>query len=114
MPLLVDTIKKTGSSIYFGNRFRLMLEDHLLYIQNSTDNRIVIIGETELAKLHRYLGDFYGFLNAMNYDDRYHWAILRVNGFRSRFDLTENLTHLIIPDYAFLDKLAQLSKEKRK
>ena len=114
MTLLVDTIKRSGSSIYFGKRFRQMLEDHLQFILTSGNNQVKMIGETELATLHRYLGDFYGFLSALNIEDRYHWSILRVNGFRSRFDLTEDLTHLIIPDNAFLDKLAQLSKEKRK
>jgi hypothetical protein len=113
MPSLLSTIDGSGPQIYYGRKFRQMLEDHLLIIRNMSTNTVRELSEDEGAILNRYVGDFYGFLTAMNYDRRYHWTIMRMNGYRSRFDLDLTLQRLILPDWSYIDKLAQLCKEKR-
>jgi hypothetical protein len=113
MTALLDTIDQFGPAIYYGDRFRLMLEDHLLVIRTMTTNQIRLITDDDWAKLNRYVGDFYGFLTALNYNRNYHWTILRLNGYRSRFDLELGLSQLILPDWDYIDKLANLCKEKR-
>jgi len=50
----------------------------------------------------------------MNYPRQYHWTIMRLNGFSSRFEMNDQIEQLILPDWQYIDKLAQLCKEKRK
>lgn len=114
MPALLDTIDNFGQPIYYSERFRQMVEDHLLIIRDMSTTTTKIITEDDWATLYRYVGDFNGFLSALNIQPKYHWTIMRINGFRSRFDLTTEVTRLIFPDWEYVDKLAQLSKEKRK
>lgn len=113
MTALLSTIDQFGPPIYYTDKFRQMVEDHMLIIKQMDTTSLKTITETDWAVLNRFVGDFYGFLNALNYPPQYHWAIMRINGYRSRFDLTLDLTSLLLPDWEFIDKLAQLSKEKR-
>lgn len=112
MPTLISTIDNFGPPVYYGDKFKQIIEDYLPTILTLTTNQTRQLGNDDFAKLYRYVGDFYGFLKAMGEDYKYHWAILRVNGFRSRFDLDLSLTSYIVPDHTFIDKLAQFCKEK--
>lgn len=114
MATLISQIDSAGSLIYYSTRFRQMVEDHLLYIQAMPTTQIRAISERELAIQNRFQGDFYSFFNALGIERRYHWTIMRINGFRSCFDLDLSVTHFLTPDWSFIDKLAQLSKEKKK
>lgn len=114
MPTLMNSIEKTPPAIYYGKRFRQMLEDHLTYILGMPGTRTEAIAEDKMVILNKYVGDWYGFLDAMGYPRQYHWVILRMNGSRDRLDLRLGITVLLVPDYTFIDKLAQLSKEKVK
>lgn len=109
---LLDTMDSFGPPIYYSQRFRQMVEDHLTLLQGMT-NRVMLITSDEWSKLNRFEGDFYGFLTAVNIPRKYQWTVMRMNGFRSRFDLDLSLTQLVLPEYEYIDKLAQLSKEKR-
>lgn len=110
---LLSTIDPMGQSIYYSERFRQMLEDHLLIIRDMKTNTLLTLSEDDGAVLNRYVGDFNGFLQAKQIQPQYHWTVMRMNGFRSRFDLDLSLTQLILPDWSYIDKLAQLCKEKR-
>lgn len=114
MATLLSTVDPSGPAIYFSKKFRLMLEDHLMIIKEMTTNTIREITSDDWDKLNRFEGDFYGFLTAMNYPKQYHWTILRMNGFSSRFDMNDQISRLILPDWQYIDKLAQLCKEKKK
>lgn len=109
---ILSTIDNSGPSIYYTASFRRMLEDHLLVMRSMTTNTIRQITEDNWASLNRYVGDFYGFLTELGYSRQYHWTILRLNGFRSRFELNLGLQQLILPDWDYVDKLARLCKEK--
>ena len=114
MATLLSTVDSRGQAIYYSDKFRLMLEDHLLIIRGMSTITLREITESDWDKLNRFTGDFYGFLKALNYQPQYHWTIMRMNGFRSNFDLDMSLTRLILPDWTYIDKLAQLCKEKKK
>ncbi|BAS05008.1 hypothetical protein [Ralstonia phage RSF1] len=113
MPALIDNIDNSGPAIYYTDTFRQMIEDHLLVISSMSTTQTRTITDDDWATLYRFEGDFYGLLNALGYDRRYHWTILRMNGYRSRFEATDQITTLLLPDWAYIDKLAQLSKEKK-
>ena len=105
---------------YYSPEFKQMVEDHLDYMKNYTGAteadalvKMIEVTSSDHQKLYRYAGDWYGFLRAMGYSDRYHWAILRFNGTRDPLSLTTGLTSFWVPDGPFLDKLARLCKEKR-
>lgn len=105
---------------YYSPEFKQMIEDHLNYMKNykgATEAdalvKLVPIGRNDDQKLSRYTGDWYGFLRAMGYAERYHWAILRFNGTRDPLSLKIDLKSFWVPDAPYLDKLARLCKEKR-
>lgn len=113
MPSLLATVDPSGASIYFTDKFRLMIEDHLLLLRSMTTNRLYQVTDYDHGALNRYVGDFNGFLKYLGISPKYHWVIMRMNGFASRFDLDTDITMLTMPDYDYIDKLAQLCKEKR-
>lgn len=113
MPSLLSTIDKADSAIYYSARFRQMIEDHLSVIREMTTNTVETYTQDDWAKLDRFTGDFYSFLFAVGKQARYHWVILRLNGYRSNFAITPELQQLVMPDWEYIDKLAQLAKEKR-
>lgn len=113
MPTLIDNIDSQGPAIYYTDTFRRMIEDHLSVLKSMTTTQTRIITDDDWATLYRFEGDFYGLLYALQYDRRYHWTIMRLNGYRSRFESTDQISSLLIPDWAYVDKLAQLSKEKK-
>jgi hypothetical protein len=113
MASLIDNIDNPGPAIYYTDTFRQMIEDHLSVLKTMATTQTRIITDDDWATLYKYEGDFYGLLTAMMYDRRYHWTIMRMNGYRSRFEATTQISQLLIPDWAYVDKLAQLSKEKK-
>jgi len=113
MPAILDSIDNQGPAIYYTDTFRQMVEDHLSVLKNMSTTQTRIITSDDWATLYKYEGDFYGLLYAMGYDRRYHWTIMRMNGYRSRFEATDQIVALLIPDWSYVDKLAQLSKEKK-
>lgn len=115
MATLLSSVDNFGPANYYSEKFRQMIEDHLLVLKGMSTNTVRQITSDDWGVLNRYVGDFYGFLTELKpgYDSRYHWTIMRMNGFRSRFDLNLELTQLILPDWSYIDKLAALSKEKR-
>lgn len=113
MTLLLSTLDPTGQAVYYSQAFRIMIEDHLLILRNMSTNTVYEIRQDQMADLYRFEGDFQGFLTELGFQAKYHFVIMRINGYSSRFDLKETLTRLILPDWAYIDKLAQLCKEKR-
>ena len=113
MPALLKTIDPSGEAIYFTKKYRQMLEDHLLILRNMSTSSTRQMTDEDLNQLYRYTGDFYGFLKEIGYTAKYHWTIMRMNGFDSRFQLTTDISFLHLPDFDYVDKLAQLCKEKR-
>lgn len=113
MTKLLSTMDPSGQSVYYSRKFRLMIEDHMLILRSMPTNRLFQLAQDQKGLLYRYVGDFSGFLRELGYDAKYHWVIMRINGYSSRLDLDEFLTSLILPDWDYIDKLAQLCKEKR-
>lgn len=91
---------------YYTIEFIRVIEDHLQYLKDNAVN-IVTVGN---ALSYRYLGDYSGILQEINVPRKYHYAVMRVNGYMSSFDYqTANLS-VIIPDFGYIDSL--LSKTK--
>lgn len=113
MPSIIDNIDNQGPAIFYTDTFRQMVEDHLTVLKTMSTTKTRTITDDDWATLYKYEGDFYGLLGALQIGRQYHWTVMRMNGFRSRFEATTDLTTLLLPDYAYVDKLAQLSKEKK-
>lgn len=113
MPSIIDNIDNQGSAIYYSDTFRQMIEDHMDVLKTMTTTQTRLITDDDWATLYKYEGDFYGLLGALQLDRKYHWTIMRMNGYRSRFEATTDISTLLLPDWSYVDKLAQLSKEKK-
>lgn len=113
MPAILDNIDNQGSAIYYSETFRQMVEDFLTVLKTMSTTQVRTITDDDWATLYKYEGDFYGLLGALQIDRKYHWTVMRMNGYRSRFDANTQITQLLTPDWSYVDKLAQLSKEKK-
>ena len=72
-----------GPAVYYDPGFRVMMEDHLTYLRNLTNNEII---EIEPGIAYKYEGDYYGMLMHHGILPEYHWSIMRMNGYMSPQD----------------------------
>lgn len=82
--------------------FRLVVEDHLSYLKQTS--RIV---EVPPAFRERYHGNLYGLLNELVRDSsyQYYWIIMRVNDFAGAMDYERGIGYLRIPDFDIINQL---------
>lgn len=80
---------------YFDPRFQQIIEDHLTLLKNTAKKQP---SQIDSQKAYMFIGDFYGFLAAMNVPTNMHYAALRMNGYENPSDYDGGLTILYLPD----------------
>lgn len=76
--------------------FLTMIESHLTYIRQLPGNQSVAITDHQAYK---YEGDLYGLLNDMKVQKKYHYTVMRVNGYVSSADYKGDVKALLMPDF---------------
>lgn len=117
---VLGLIRPSGDPAYYSPEFKQMVDDHINYMLNyvgKTEGDIMVtthvITLDEKNLQNRYLGDWYGFLTSLNIPQKYHWAILRLNGTRDPLSLELSMNSFLKPAGTFIDQLMRLCKEKR-
>lgn len=97
-----DLAISAGSSRYEEDGFKIVIEDHLSWLKNHSDNTgIAPDGPT----VEKYRGDFYGLLIESGISSKYHWTAMRVNGMYSPTDYGRGYGNIIIPSPTVVDTL---------
>lgn len=92
MSLLEDI--NTPEDIAKDVNYYEVMENHLSFMKTHRNTRTITVGMDQAAI---YKGDFYGLLNSLHVDKKYHYPIMRVNGLLSSSDYDGVLTEILQP-----------------
>lgn len=87
---------------YHDPKFLLIIETHLTQLRGSEGAKLLPIAEQQGFK---YEGDFYGLLDDLKIDKKYHFIVLRVNDLLSSADYKGDLTHITLPSLSQVEIL---------
>lgn len=99
---IYDLENNFGPSIHYDPKFRIVLEDHMTVLRNSTLTRSLTI---EPVYAYKFTGDLIGILKQYNVPLYLHWIIMRMNNYTAYTDFNENVTSLIIPDEELVERI---------
>lgn len=95
MTLTVTALQPPLGDRYFSSPgVRQMVEDHISYLQNPSNHKLLQIEPTDTVK---YLGDFYGLLISLGIEHDLHWICLRMNGYTATDDYNGSLDLIRVP-----------------
>lgn len=100
----------SGDQTYYEDEFLTIIDSHILYFR-SLPNSLIQTLDPNLV--YKYEGDFYGLLSQMKIPKKYHYAILKINDFRSPSDLTLEQKSIIIPPLDEIDLQNQIYRTKK-
>ena len=106
---LLDMIDKNNVA-YYEQDFRQVLEDHLAYIKAKNNKTLAVDPLTAL----RYKGDFFGLLNTFGVQPFMQWITMRVNGFVSPTDVTEEIRTVVVIEPAVIRTIFNTHKTQSK
>lgn len=94
-------------STYFTLEFKTLIEDHLTLLLKDPSTKKEPIPSELAMKYHR---NFYALLadKGFHIDYKYHWAILRLNGFHHPAEFTHTKQFFIKPELSKLDVLMRV------
>lgn len=81
------------------------LETLLPTIRNREDNVLLDVSPAEGLK---YQGDLYGLLQAKEVPTKYHWIVMRLNGYSSTVNYDGRQQTFLIPSFSFIDEQLRL------
>lgn len=91
--------------VYYDGDFLILLESHLTYFR---ENKITGTIAVEPAIAMKYRGDLYGMLKEIGVPSKYHYMVMRLNGYKSGADYLGDKTDFLEPDYKEIDLLQQI------
>lgn len=94
---------------YSTEGFRLLVENHLSALRHS-DN-IERIQAVDSVISCQCAGDFYAVLAHYKIPHQYQWVIMRVNGYLSPFEYTEDQLIIFIPKDEVIENLMNIYRE---
>lgn len=90
---------------YYDPAFLLLIESHLTYLRGATGLNLLEVTEMQGYK---YEGDFFGLLDDLNVDKKYHHIVMRVNDMVSGADYKGNLPSIVLPSLSAIDSLKNI------
>lgn len=90
---------------YYHRDFLILLESHLTYFLN---NKITGAIAVEPAVAYKYRGDLYGMLKEIGVESKYHYMVMRLNGYKSSADYQGDRVEFLQPDFSEIDLLRQI------
>lgn len=87
---------------YYDGRWRTAVEQHVPYLRNHPQTSPVDTGK---LKGYRTRYDLFAFLTQERIPERYHWIIMRVNGFSSPEDFDESIGAVLVPSTSVIEEL---------
>lgn len=85
----------------YSPEFRIVIESHLPRLKNEAVDFINV----EPVEAYRFEYDYLALLRYKNIPYRYHWIVMRVNGFDSPFQAHRDIRHIFVPNFTTIDRL---------
>lgn len=98
---LKDGLPEPGSEVADINYYTLQ-ESHISYLRNYPGSKTVAV-EGQIAD--KFAGDFYGLLDFLRIDKKYHYLIMRINDLYSAADYTGEVTEIFVPPIGNINQL---------
>ena len=101
----IDILSDPIEDTFMDKNFLILLESHLTYLRNTTAVKALIISNQQLVK---YIGDFYGLLDDLRINKKYHYITMRLNNLTNRGDFNSDKTFILIPDFEEINLLKNI------
>ena len=108
---LLNQLIEPGAEVYYSAEFRNVLEDHMTYLREHSENSVQSI-EPNIA--YKYIGDLTGVLHHYRVPYHLHWVVMRMNNMTSPVDYRDTMLSLIIPSFSAVDKIRAAHKTQSK
>lgn len=102
---------KTQASTYFSQGFRRTLEANMAWLRTHPNTTQIAVNPHDSYK---YEGDLYGLLLTLGIKREHHWLVMRLNNILRPGDVDPNLTSLLVPDLALVDRMQQMYTTRAK
>lgn len=99
-----DLLTSPGSSIYYDEGFRRVLEDHMTYLREHSTTATINL---DASVVYKYEFDFFGLLAAYRVPAHLHWVVMRMNKLRCPTEAGLEIDQLLIPDATVVDRIRQ-------
>lgn len=100
-PSLTEFMNDTVPEIWYSPDFKSVVEDHLIRLRERKSTAFPI----SIDEGFPHKGDLYSLFTTRNIPSKYHWIIMRINGFTSPYHYNGEAFDLIIPDDDFIDSI---------
>jgi hypothetical protein len=87
---------------YHDPKFIQIIENHLTYLRSSTAIKILTVDGFIREK---YKGDYYSLLNHLLVEPKYHYIVMRFNGYTSSSDYRGTEDKVLMPDFNQIESL---------
>lgn len=101
----INAIAPNIEDTYFNPGFLVLLESHLTYLRTSATLQSTAVSGLQKSKFE---GDFYGLLTDLGIDYRFHYIVLRVNGYDSSADYRGESDAIVVPALSDIDMLKNI------
>mgnify|MGYP007069470120 CR=1 FL=1 len=108
--MLIQNLQTDLDDVYYSNAYFVMIESHLSYLKSLKDNQTFSITKQQNDK---YEGDFYGLLNELNFEKRYHYPIMRINGLDNSNDFEGDRDFILVPSLQEVNLLTRILTSKQ-
>lgn len=105
----IHNLQTDLEDVYNSNDYKVMIESHLNYLIGLKTNNVSYITQQQNYKFE---GDFYGLLNEMKIDKRFHYAIMRVNNLSNSNDYKGDRDFITVPSLTELNLLKSILTSK--
>jgi hypothetical protein len=95
----------TGDSTYYSDNFTLIVKYCKQYFY---DNNLVQYTTVSELIAYKYIGDFYGLLDYLKVQKRFHRVLLFLNNLKSSADYKGEFTSILLFDISVLDQIANI------
>ena len=97
-------LTESGSSIYYDNDFRNVLEDHMTFLRNHPLTSVITL---DANKVYQFEFDLFGLFRFYQIPVQLYWLTMRMNNRVSPQDNVKNIEILLVPDHNTVAQIAQ-------
>lgn len=103
----MDILKLTPDieSTFFDPQFLTLIESHLTYFRNTEGLNVLQVTPHQGLKFE---GDFFGLLDDLLIDKKYHHIVMRVNDYASSADYKGDIDSILLPSITAIELLKNI------
>lgn len=95
--------KSNLEEIYYNSDFMNHIESFMSKLRHSPN--IKILNDFSPVISYKYEGDYFGLLQYLHVEKKYHYIVLRFNGYESSSDFKGEDTYVLLPDFSEVEAI---------